>query len=45
MFRLFVEITLVLTVIAWVFAKALVEVGRWLDERKAAKERKPNQKA
>ena len=41
MFRLFVEITLVLTVIAWVFAKALVEVGRWLDERKAAKDRRP----
>ena len=39
MFRLFVEIVVVLTFVAWVFAQALVAVGRWLDEREANRRR------
>jgi hypothetical protein len=35
--RLLVEVAITIAVIAWVLARALAAIGRWLDDREASK--------
>ena len=33
MYRLFVEVAVLVAVLAWVLARALAAIGRWLDDQ------------